>query len=136
MKKASHGLLTAEKVFDIIALVLFPILMVGLMVVGIVLMVVNAPTENAEQISLFTAGIELLCSGVSLIFALPPFVVSLIFTNKALATLENCQTRAEARKSAIMAIVAGYIAIGFAIPAGIMMLCMRDEAYQQKVIEQ
>ena len=136
MKKASHILLTVEKVFDIITLVLFPFISIILIIFGIVLLVRNGELADEAQISLFVAGWELLGSGIGILFALPCPIISLIFVNKALYALENSNTKEEAKKGAILGIVAGALGNNFAIPAGIMMLCMKDEAYQQKVIDQ
>ena len=134
MKRASHGLLTAEKVFDIIYIVLFAFFVVGFIIAGVSLMVVNAPLETEEQIALFSVGSTYLGLGIGFIFALPLPIISLQFTKIALRTLESAQSREEAKKGAILAIVAGALCTGFSIPAGIMMLCMKDSAYCDKEV--
>ena len=134
MKRASHGLLTSEKVFDIISIVLFDFFVVGFIIAGVSLMVVNAPLETEEQIALFSVGSTYLGLGIGFIFALPLPIISLQFTKIALRTLESAQSREEAKKGAILSIVAGALCTGFSIPAGIMMLCMKDSAYCDKEV--
>lgn len=136
MKKASHILLTVEKVFDIITLVLLPFLSLILIIFGVVFLIRNGATETEEQLALYVAGWQLLGSGIGVLFALPFPIISLVFVNKALYALENANSREEARTGAILGIVAGALGNNFGIPAGIMMLCMKDETYQQKIIEQ
>ena len=138
MKRASHGLLTAEKVFDIIALVLFILMAIGFITAGVVLMTLNYALETVQEIVLFSTGTSLLSCGVGFLFCIPLPIVSLNFVKIAMHDLETAQSRQEARKGAILAIVAGVICTGFSIPAGVMMLCMKDSAYQEieKVVEE
>ena len=136
MKKASHGLLTAEKVFDIIYIVVFALCIVGFLIAGIFMMIYNVAMEDETQIALFSVGSTYLGIGVGFIFALPLPIIALNFTKKALRTLENAQSKAEARPGAILAIVAGVLCAGFSIPAGVMMICMKDSAYCDKEVIQ
>lgn len=138
MKRASHGLLTAEKVFAIISIVLITLMAIGYIVAGSIMMGLNIAMEDEKQIALFSAGSSLLGGGIGMIFVIPIPIVALNFVNIAMHDLETAQSRSEARKGAILAIVAGAICTGFSIPAGVMMLCMRDEAYQEieKVVEE
>lgn len=136
MKKAAHAFLTAEKVLDIIGIVLFAILSLGLIIAGSVMMAVNSSFEDEKVISLFYVGVELLSSGFGLLFSIPVFIVALILTNIAKKALGTSKTRAEARKGAVCAIVAGAISNTFGIPAGVLMLCMKDAKYQEQSDEQ
>ena len=136
MKKAAHAFLTAEKVLDIIGIVLFAILSLGLIIAGSVMMAVNSSFEDEKVISLFYVGVELLGSGFGLLFSIPVFIVALVLTNIAKKALETSKTRAEARKGAVCAIVAGAISNTFGIPAGVLMLCMKDAKYQEQSNEQ
>ena len=136
MKKAAHGLLTAEKVFDIIGIVLYAVLSIVMIIPGAILMGANVGLDNEETIALFSTGASLLGYGVGLLLSIPVFIASLILVHHARVALETSKTRAEARKGAVCAIVAGALANNFAIPAGVLMLCMKDAKYQEQSNEQ
>ena len=136
MKKASHILLTVEKILDIITLVLLPFLSLILIIFGVVFLIRNGATETEEQLALYVAGWQLLGSGIGVLFALPFPIISLIFANKALHTLETANSKEEARTGATLGIISGALGNNFGIPAGIMMLVMKDEQYQDNIINQ
>lgn len=132
MKKTAHAFLTTQKVLDIIGIILFAIISIGLIIPGSILMGIYSAMDNDETIALFTTGVCLLSVGGGLLLSIPAFIASLILTRHARLALENSKTRAEAKKGAICAIVAGAISNTIAIPAGVLMLCMNDSKYQQQ----
>lgn len=139
MKKTALTFLKVAKILDIIAIVLFALMFVLFVVAAVenaILLKENAANGVSEADLAITAAAVGLFIGYAVTCAImiPCCVVGLIFAKKAALTLKTAKSKEEAKKMAIASIVTGALSTGFAIVAGILMLCMKDEHYADNVV--
>ena len=131
-KRLAHNFLIADRVLNIIGLVVFVILPIVLVVVGAVLMAKGDFNGNEEQNKQAIAGLSVIISGVTTFCVGVPFsIVALVFNGIAMRGLNNAKTKAEGRRPAIFGIIGGALLGTFGIPAGIIMLVMSDADYRR-----
>lgn len=132
MKRTAGILLKVQKILSIIELVAFIVIGIILFIVGVVGVVSAAAGEGTDEAKAAAAAAAAgsIAGGIVLIVLIVLPILAMVFTNIAIRALNESKTRAEARKGAIFAIVAGAITeLIFGIPAGIIMLVMKDEDY-------
>ena len=138
MKNKARTFLKVQKILSIVFLIVIALAGLITMIVGIVTMAagaVAAETDEARAAAL-AAGGSAIGAGVGMLFYIVFAIIALIFGKIAKNALETSKTREEARKGAIFGIVAGALCGIFGIPAGIIMLVMKDEDYAEGAQEE
>lgn len=133
MKNTARTFLKVQKILSIIFLIAVALAGLIVMIVGIATMVggaVAGETEEAKAAAI-AAGGSMVGGGIGMMFYIVFGILALVFGKIAKRALEESKTREEARKGAIFGIVAGALCGIFGIPAGIMMLVMKDEDYAE-----
>ena len=129
-KRLARNFLVADRVLNIIGLAMFMIIPVVLLVVGIVLMAKGDFNGTKEEVNQAILGLSVLISGVTTFFVgVPLSVLALVFNGVAMRGLAKAKSKAEGRKPAILGIIGGALIGTFGIPAGIIMLVMKDSDY-------
>lgn len=129
MKKLARTFLTIGKIFSIIEIASFSIcipVFLFLLIGGATRMNDVDPDVAAGGTAMFVLGLAWVI--ISAIF-LTCSIISLALAIKAQRGLDAAKCKADARKYAIMSIVAGVLLGEFQIAAGIIMLVMKDSAY-------
>ena len=134
MKRTAGIFLKVQKILSIIELVAFIIIGIILVIVGIVGVIGALGGEGTDEARAAAAAAAAgsIAGGIVLIVLIVLPILALVFTKISIRALNESKTRAEARKGAILAIVSGAITdLIFGIPAGIIMLVMKDEDYNE-----
>lgn len=126
MKKLARTFLKVGSIIALVAIIAFALTFV----IEIIAMIVNFVRAAANEDD-FYVGLALSNLGTAIwMIVLEAFAIfnAIVLPNCA-RTLNNAKSKAEAKKAAIMAIVAGALLTEFPVVSGILMLVMKDEAY-------
>ena len=144
LKQLAGTFLKVGKIINIILLPVFAILLVVFTIIDIVAIVgaVAAVSDGADASTIGVAVGALIGVIIGYGFAIVCLIVALILNAKASTILVTAQSKQEAKKGAIMAIVAGVLVTVFPLVAGILMLCTKEEDWgkaagaQPEVVEE
>ena len=114
---------TFLKVGKIISIVLIPVLAVAFLISLIVGIILAISEDTAGAITSMTFSID--CFVYSILS-----IVSLVLNLKATNLLENAKCKADIKKPAVLAIVAGALVSTFPIASGVLLFCTKDEDYK------
>ncbi len=127
LKQLSKTFLKVGKIINLVLIPLFAVLLIVFLILDIV--GIGKAVGNDEAV---VAAVGDLVGHIITYSLLTVFcIVALILNLKADNILETAQSKEEAKKGAIMAIVAGALVTTFPIVSGILMLCTKEEDWGQ-----
>ena len=131
-RRIARNFLIADRVINIIGLVVLIIAPIVLLVVGIVFMVKGDFNGNKDEVAVAVSGLSIvISSAVTFFVGVPLAIVALVLNGVASRGLGRAQNRQQGRRPGVLAIVSGALLGTFGIPAGIIMLVMNDNDYQR-----
>lgn len=132
LRQLARTFLKVGKIINIVLLALFAVLLVVFTIIGIV--AIAAASAAADPDAALAAAVSgLLGALFGYGFTLVALVVALILNGKAQAITGNAKSKAEAKPGAIMAIVAGALVTAFPIASGILLLCTKEEDWNESL---
>lgn len=126
MKKLAKTFLKVGAIIALIAIIVFAVVFV----IEIIAMIVNFIRAAANDSDAYVdLALGNLGDAILMLVLEAVAIFNVIVIPNCARTLNKAKTKAEAKKAAIMAIVAGALLTEFPVAAGILMLVMKDEHY-------